>query len=133
MLHQVASVVIVALSLYLIVLGVASVFLPATASKYLLGFAGSALLHYLELSLRLVTGGALVVYAPHMAFSGVFHAFGWLLILTTGGLLLVPWRQHRRFAQWAVPQATRHIALAGISSFVLGCATLAALAHGNAA
>ena len=127
-LHQLAIVLIVALALYFIVLGVAALIAPAKASKYLLGFAASAPLHYLELTLRLLAGGALIVHAPHMAFADVFSAFGWLLVLTTGGLLLVPWQQHRRFAEWAVPQALRFIALIGISSLVLGCATLAALA-----
>ncbi|MFT5372675.1 MAG: hypothetical protein ACI9R7_002224, partial [Lysobacterales bacterium] len=105
--------VVVLAGMYLLALGVASLGAPTRASRFLLGFAGSQSLHYLELLLRFVVGAAFVLYAPHMFLSGAFNFFGWVLLITTACLLLVPWRWHHRFAQYAVPRATRYITLIG--------------------
>lgn len=106
--------------------------MPERTRRFLLGFAGSALTHYVELFLRLVVGGALVLYAPRMLFAGAFKVFGWVLLITTGCLLLMPWQWHHRFAHQAVPRATRHITLVGLTSLVIGGLILVAVARGSA-
>jgi hypothetical protein len=68
-----------------------------------------------------------------MALSGAFNFFGWVLLLTTACLLLVPWRWHRRLAQHAVPLFTRYITLVGVVSLALGGLILAAVSRGSAA
>ncbi len=55
-----------------------------------------------------------------MRFSELFRMFGWLIVLTTSGLLLIPWRWHHRFGKWAIPLAIRHIKLYALGAFVLG-------------
>jgi hypothetical protein len=104
---------------------------PSSAGGFLLGFAGSPSKHYLELAIRLLVGGSFVVLAPRMSFQGVFTIFGWILLATTAGLLLVPWRWHHRFAQRAVPQALRFLPAIGVSSLVLGGLVLAAVFYGD--
>lgn len=126
-----AASIIALVGLYFIGLGLASLLFPAQASRFLLGFARSPGVHYLELLLRLAVGASLIVHAPRMSYVAIFGAFGWILVLTTTALLLTPWRWHRRFAEQAVPKAIRHIALIGFGSLALGAAFLAALARGN--
>lgn len=128
-----ALAVVVLAGLYLLALGAASLVVPARASRFLLGFAGSRSVHFAELLLRFVTGAALVLHAPRMLLSGAFSIFGWVLLVTTACLLLVPWRWHHRFAQQTVPRAVRHITLVGLASLALGGFMLAALAYGAAA
>lgn len=128
-----ALVGIVLAGVYLFALGLASLLVPERASQFLLGFASSLTVHLIELFLRFVVGAALVLYAPRMFLSGVFSLFGWVLLVTTVCLLLIPWRWHRRFAQQAVPRATRHIALVGLASLAIGGFILAAVARGSAA
>jgi len=128
-----ALVAIVLAALYLLALGAASLVAPVRASRFLLGFASSQPIHFLELSLRLLVGAALVLYSPRMFLSGAFTLFGWVLLVTTACLLLVPWRWHHRFAQYAVPLVTRHIVLVGLASLVIGGFILAAVARGSAA
>lgn len=130
--ETVALFVVVQAGVYLLALGVISLVRPALASRFLLGFAGSAGAHYTELSLRLLVGGALVVQAPQMAFSAGFDLFGWVLLATSASLLLMPWRWHQRFAQRVVPRATRYIALLGLVSAALGGGLLAAVLVGSA-
>ncbi|CAN5859159.1 hypothetical protein BH24ACI5_BH24ACI5_04090 [soil metagenome] len=117
--------------LYLIGLAVAVWLSPATAAGFLGGFASSAFTHYLELGLRLVAGGAILRYAPQMLFSGFFVLCGWGLVLTTVGLLAVPWRWHHRFAQWTVPYAIRNLRLLAVASFAFGGFILAAVILGG--
>ena len=125
---------VVALSaVYLLLLGAASLFVPSRTSRFLLGFAASPSVHFLEMFLRLVAGAALVIYAPNMQFSGAFSAFGWLLLVTTAGLLLVPWHWHRSFAQSVVPRFTRYVSALGLVSLSLGGVIVYAVVSGDAA
>ena len=133
MIDFVSDVVIVAAGLYLVALGISCFFQPGSAAKFLLGHASSAFLHYLELTLRLILGTALVQKAPALLYSQVFSLFGWVLIVTTAVLLLVPWRWHRQFALQAVPHALRYIKLLGASSLVLGALLAASVFVGSAA
>jgi len=127
-----ALAIVLAAGLFFLILGGACFVAPSNVGRFLLGFADSPLKHYGELALRGLVGGAFVFCAPQMLLPGVFSVFGWVLLATTGGLLLVPWRWHRRFARRTVPQALRFLPLVGISSTVLGGAVLAAVILGNA-
>lgn len=126
-----AMIVVVLAALYLLALGAASLIVPDRAGRFLLGFAGSAAAHHLEMSLRLVAGAALVLHAPNMLFATAFQFFGWALLITTAGLLLVPWQWHRRFAQQVVPHATRFIAVIGVVSLSIGGFILFAVLRGT--
>jgi hypothetical protein len=128
-----ALAIVVAAGLFFVALGGALLGAPARASQFLLGFAGSPLKHYAELALRFLVGGAFVLSAPQSFFPGVFSLLGWVLLATTVGLLLLPWRWHHRFARRAVPEALRFLPLVGASSIALGVLILVAVVRGNAA
>ncbi len=127
-----ALTVIVLAGLYLLALGTASLVVPARASRFLLGFASSKSVHFAELFLRCLVGGALILYAPRMYLAGAFSVFGWVLLVTTACLALVPWRWHHRFAQQTVPHAIRYIALIGLASLTIGGLILTAVSFGVA-
>ncbi len=129
--HTAARLVVVLVGCYLLALGLVAWMAPARAERFLGGFAGSARAHYLELSLRLVAGWAVLASAPHMLFPGFFTLFGWVLLLTTAGLFAIPWRLHRRFAEWGVPRAMRHLKLVAVASFALGGLIIACLVAGR--
>lgn len=128
--ETVAEIVVAMTGLYFIVLAAAALLRPARATAFLLGFAGSARAHYAEMIVRLLVGSALVVRASHMAFGYAFLAFGWVIVVTTVGLLFVPWALHHRFAQKVVPPAMRYIPWIGALSLVIGGAILWSLAAG---
>lgn len=133
MIDVLCQVVIVLAALYLVALGVAALAAPVPAGRFLLGFAGSRRVHFLELILRLAVGTAFVLYAPHLPVPEGFGVFGWLLVGTSLGLLLVPWRWHQRFARRVVPHANRHMGVIGVVSVLLGSGILAALLSGHVA
>lgn len=132
MIDTLASAVVFLAGLYLVGLAVASFVAPALATRFLLGFAGSAFAHYLELSLRLVVGGAFLLNAHNMVLPGAFAVLGWVLVITTAGLLAVPWQWHRSFAQRSVPHAVRYIRLLGVASLAFGAFVLLATIRGAA-
>jgi len=115
---------------YLLGFGVMAVAFPARASHYLHGFASSARAHWLELIARVAAGFAFWGYASHMPFPGAFHTFGLVLIVTTLGLAVLPWRWHQQFAQATVPSARPYLPVVGIVSIAAGAFVLWALASG---
>ena len=117
--------------LYLVTLGVVAMLAPRRAASFLLGFARTARTHYLELAVRGIVGGAFVLHVPRPPFASAFALFGWMLLLTTAALGVLPWRWHQAFARRAVPHAARHLTLVGVASLVLGGAILAAACAGG--
>lgn len=112
---------------YFVALAAVSLLVPARAARFLHGFATTPGRHYLELVLRACAGAAFVLHAPAMRFAEAFTLFGWILVGTTAGLLVVPWSWHQRFASRAVPMALRHLRLVAIASLALGGVVLGAL------
>ena len=76
--------------------------------------------HFLEQTLRLIVGAAILVHAPNMAFSEFFGVFGWIIIITSLMLVGLPWRWHHTFAQKVIPTVIKFIQIYGILCLVLG-------------
>ena len=133
MIEAATLALVTAAGAFLLGLGTVSLVAPTRASRFFLGFAGSPGKHYAELSIRVVLGAAFLLAAPRALWPGAFTVFGWVLLVTSLGLLLVPWRVHRRFAERAVPQALRFLPLLGASSIVVGGAIVWAVFLGYTA
>ncbi len=85
-----AGIVVMASGLWLVGLAASIEVIPARAARFLTGFASSARAHYTEQVLRLIAGAAIVIFAAEMRFPDLFRVFGWLVVLTASGLLLIP-------------------------------------------
>ena len=133
MIEALSLSVVTLTGLYFCALAAAALIVPAATNRFLLGFASSPRVHYTELVIRLLVGWSLVIYAPRMFASVAFGLFGWVLLITSACLFLVPWRWHQRFAQQVVPWATRYIMLIGLCSLVFGGLIMAAIVRGSAA
>jgi hypothetical protein len=132
MIAIVALAIVVLAALFFFGLAAASFLAPAHAASFLGGFAGSVRAHVLEMLVRIIVGWAFVVSAPSMRFSGAFRLFGWVLVISSIVLLLLPWRWHHRFAQHVVPPITRHVWLFGIVALPLGGVIVFAVLGGAA-
>ncbi|MFP7723644.1 hypothetical protein [Lysobacter sp. A3-1-A15] len=130
--HNVSLAVVAMAGLFFVALGALSLLAPSAARRFLLGFASSPRKHYLELAVRLVVGAAFLLAAPRTALPTALSVFGGIMLATTAGLLLVPWRWHHRFARRAVPEALRFLPLLGAASAVLGGLVLWAALGGAA-
>lgn len=119
-LYEVTFTVVLLFAIFLAALGVVSLLAPAKAKNFLLGFAASAFTHYVEMGLRLLVGGSIILQAPYVQYPAAFTVVGWMVICTTAVLILLPWKWHRRFAETAVPRAINYLPVIGIVSLTLG-------------
>lgn len=114
------GIIVLAFGVFLTGLVVLIAIRPQIAERFLRSFASSARAHYMEQVLRLVVGGAIAIYAPSMWYPDLFKPFGWLLIVSSVALLLLPWRWHHEFAKLAIPLIIRHMKLFAVGAFALG-------------
>ena len=115
-----SGVVVVGFGLFLLGLAALILTMPSRAEGFLKGFASSAATHYTEQGLRLVVGAAIVGFAGSMRYPELFNVFGWLIIASTVGLLLIPWQWHSKFGALVMPPLFRRMRLFALGSCVLG-------------
>jgi hypothetical protein len=128
-----AGVVVVGFGLFLIGLAASIHTTPSQAERFLRGFASSALTHYTEQGVRLVVGAAFVTFASSMRHPELFTLFGWIIIVSTAGLLLIPWQWHNTFASLVMPPVFRRMRLFACGAFALGAFILYGVFHTVAA
>jgi hypothetical protein len=119
-----AGIVVVACGLFLI--GVTGIVFakPALAERFLMSFASSARAHYVEQACRLLVGASLVVLAPAMWQTNMFRLIGWAIVVSSLGLILIPWRWHHRFGERVLPMLVRHMKLYAVGLFAFGALLL---------
>lgn len=133
MLFVVARAIVVAVAIYFMALGTIALVRPKSAHAFLLGFADTSLKHYAELAARLIVGSAMLLVARDSAYPAALAAFGWILVVSTAFMALMPWRLHHRFSQSAVPRALRYLPLISVSSLIMGGLLFWVAAAGKAA
>jgi hypothetical protein len=116
----VARLIVLGAAGYFLALGLVALVAPQRVSRFLMGFATSWPTHLLELGVRAAVGLGFLGAAPHAAVPALFRGFGWLLLVTTAGLALVPWQRHRQFTERHVPQALQYLPLIGVASLLIG-------------
>lgn len=114
-----SGIVVVGFCLFLIGLAVVIATRPPLAERFLKSFATSARAHYTEQALRLLVGVAVVNFAGSMRYPELFRLFGWVIVVTTVGLLLIPWQWHHRFSTRVMPPVFRHMRLFALGAFAL--------------
>jgi hypothetical protein len=124
-----SGVVISFFCIFLIGLAIMIVIKPRRAEQFLSSFASSARAHYTEQIARLIVGAAMVVLAPSMWYSNLFNLFGWILIVTTIGLLLTPWQWYHKFGEWVIPPMLRYMKFYAFGAFLLGVLVIYSLSR----
>ena len=122
--------IVILFGLYLLGLAGLALVRPASATAFLQAHASSPKAHYAELVLRLLVGIALVRHSPLMAAPTAFLVFGWVLIVSTTVLALLPWTVHRKIAERSVPLVASRPAAFAAAAALLGVAVIAGLALG---
>jgi hypothetical protein len=130
-LNLLAASVLVGLGLFLIGLACVAFANPPVVERFLTSFASSARTHYIEQALRLVIGASLIVLSPTMWQSNLFRIVGWLIVVSSVGLLLIPWRWHHRFGERVLPLLVRHLSLYAVGFAAFGLLLLTGVFMGN--
>jgi hypothetical protein len=124
-----SGIVVVGFCLFLIGLALVIAATPPLAERFLRSFASSAPAHYTEQGLRLLVGVSIVNFASSMAYPEMFKVFGWFIVVTTVGLLLIPWQWHHKYGTWVMPLMIRHMRLFALGAFALGSFILYGVSH----
>ena len=119
-----AGIVVGACGLFLIGLTAIVFAKPALAERFFMSFASSARAHYVEQAFRLLIGASLVVLSPAMWQTNMFRLIGWVIVVSSIGLILIPWRWHHRFGQLVLPMVVRHMRLYAVGLFAFGALLL---------
>ncbi|WKZ36676.1 MAG: hypothetical protein QY332_01880 [Anaerolineales bacterium] len=115
--------------IFLIGLAIMIVIKPRRAEQFLGSYASSARAHYIEQIARLIVGTAMVVLAPFMWYSNLFNLFGWILIVTTIGLLLTPWQWHHKLGERVIPLTLQYMKFYALGAFLLGILVIYSLSR----
>jgi hypothetical protein len=97
---------------------------PALAERFFMSFASSARAHYVEQAFRLLIGASLVVLSPAMWQTNMFRLIGWVIVVSSIGLIHIPWRWHHRFGQLVLPMVVRYMRLYAVGLFAFGALLL---------
>ena len=128
-----ATTILVLTAVYFIGLAVVAVVAPVRFDSFLLGFAQSPSVHWLEMAIRILIGLALWMKSPEMLLPIVFRWSGIVLVATSLLMLALPYRWHRRFAERSVPRALRYRPVLSAVSATIGMVLLVCLwRNGNA-
>ena len=119
-----SGIIVVAIGVCLLGLAAVVAIKPLLVERFLKTFASSARAHYTEQAVRLIAGAAIVIFAPSMWYADLFKIFGWIIIVTSVGVLLIPWQWHHKFGEWAIPWAIRHLKLYAFGASALGALIL---------
>ena len=119
MIHDAATLILMAAAAYLIGLGLAALLRPKVAFGFLCLFAQTPRANLIEMACRFAVGVAFLVLAPHFPVPTLFRALGVILALSALVLLALP-TLHRRFADRAVPAIGRMMPVIGATSLAMG-------------
>lgn len=114
-------------ALLLLVLGLLCFLRPTSVQNFFDLFVATKKAHFIEQMIRLVVGLSLIRFSEMMTYSGLFYAFGWLIVVTSLLLIVLPWRWHQKFAQRVIPVVKKHLKVYGLLSLFLAVMLLYAV------
>lgn len=100
MIDQLSTAVGVAAGLGLTGIGAFMLFMPRRALGVLAAMGGTPLIHFGEMAVRGLIGGALIVAGPSSRFSVVLPLIGGFLVVSALILALLPRRWHSAYSRW---------------------------------
>ena len=124
-----SGIIILSFGIFLLGLAIIIVIKPGRAERFLGSYANSARAHYTEQVGRLVVGIALVTLAPSMWYTNLISILGWLLVVTTLGLLLIPWQWHHKFGEVVIPLTLKYMKFYALGALLLGIFVLYSLSR----
>src|SRR4051812_15955788 len=129
----VATFVVVAFGIVLILFACVVFAKQATAERLLRPFASSARAHYVEQAFRLLIGAALVLLSTVMWQPTVFWFLGWAIVVSSAALVCAPWQWHHRFGERMRPIFFRHLRVYAVGAFAFGALLLYGVFAGGGA
>lgn len=107
----VAQLIVAFFGLFLIGVGFMMLLAPVRVWNIIGRAASTPLIHFGELSLRLIPAAGLILFAKRSQFPEIFEILGWFMVGTSIILMLLPRRWHHAYAKkcavWLPPRMIR--------------------------
>jgi hypothetical protein len=110
------KILLLLLSLLIFFLGLALVIRPRDSAQLLIDQADNRLMQVLAVGVRLVLGGALILYASESRFPHILEILGWIALLAGVVLAFVPPSRFARLIRWAFDLLGGYMRLAGLAA-----------------
>ena len=110
------KILLLLLSLLIFFLGLALVIRPRDSAQLLIDQADNRLMQVLAVGVRLVLGGALILYASESRFPHILEILGWIALLAGVVLAFVPPSRFARLIRWAFDLLGGYMRLAGVAA-----------------
>ncbi len=79
-------------------IGLIMLFSPEKARQILRKAGSTIFINYTEITIRMITAEALILYADNSKYPEIFKIFGWLMLSTSLVLYFVPRKTHYKFS-----------------------------------
>jgi len=123
-----ATIIVAAGGFWLIAVSLFMLYRPFQALFALSKMASTNLINYTEITLRMITGIALVYVANSMDYTWFFNFFGWFLVISAAVLYAVPRQWHANYARyWAGKLTPLYVRALSPFSLVFGIFILKSL------
>lgn len=100
MIREIALAVVGLASLGLAGVSLFMLIAPRRALDVLAAMGSTPLIHFGEMAVRALVGGALIIAGPESALGNVLTLIGWFLLGSATILALLPRRWHSAYSRW---------------------------------
>ena len=98
MIIELAKWVVIFFGVFIIVIGFVMLINPTKARNTLRKAGSTNFINYAEITLRLIPAIALIVSSESSKFPLAFQVFGWIMLITSLILYVVPRKTHHKFS-----------------------------------
>jgi len=95
-----AKFIVILFGIFFLGVGVLMLLKPEKARAYLRKAGSTNLINYIEITIRMIPAGGMILYSEFSNYPEILHLFGWFMIATSMVLYVVPRRIHHKYALW---------------------------------
>ena len=123
------EIIVAIYGVIIVALGGITLVRPASMEGFITSFANSRKAHFVEMFWRLSLGVSLVLLSNHMWHPTLFLVLGWMIIVSSTLLLILPWRFHRSIGTRVIPMLVRFLRLYAVGVIGFGLLLLYGVLH----
>lgn len=98
MIIETAKWIVVLFGIFIIFVGFMMLFKPNKARTTLRKAGSTNFINYAEITIRIIPAVAMILYANLAKFPEAFKIFGWIMLITSLVLYMVPRKMHHQFS-----------------------------------
>ncbi len=98
MIITLAKWIVLAFGVFIIFVGIFMLFRPKKVRATLRKASSTNFINYTEITIRLIPAVALILYSNFSKFPEAFKIFGWIMVITSLILYIIPRKMHHKFS-----------------------------------